>query len=73
MRDKSSEKLLKQEKEKEGERDDEDIYKNRRNDRAFHLFFLKRVAEVKETATDDQEEYEGGQKDVGWRLSEVPD
>jgi hypothetical protein len=60
MRDEASDNLLKQEKEKEGERDDNEVYKNRRNNRAFHLFFLKVVPEVKKTATDDQEEYEGG-------------
>lgn len=59
MRDKSIKNLLQQEKKKEGERDGEDIYKNRRNNRTFHPFFLKRAAEVNETAADDQEEYEG--------------
>lgn len=73
MRDKSIKNLLKQEKKKERERDDKDVYKNRGNNRNYHLFFLKIAAEVDEPAADDQEKYDGCKKNVSWRLSEVPD
>lgn len=73
MRDKSSENLLKQEEDKESKRDDNDIHKKGSANRVLRLFFLQIAAKAYEATADNQEKYEGSQKNVSRRLSEVPD